>query len=76
MSNLPQQHWDNIYKSKEESEVSWFQQYPNTSVEFIKLFELPRTAAIIDRGIKCIEEDHVTPFNTVQNFLFCSFQKK
>jgi SAM-dependent methyltransferase len=26
--------------------------------------------------IKCIIEDHTTPFNTVQNFLFCSFQKK
>ena len=26
--------------------------------------------------IKCIEEDHVTPFNTIQHFLFCSFRKK
>ena len=26
--------------------------------------------------IKCITEDHITPFNTTQNFLFCSFQKK
>lgn len=26
--------------------------------------------------LKCITEDHVTPFKTVQNFLFCSFQKK
>ncbi|GAB2820644.1 class I SAM-dependent methyltransferase [Ferruginibacter profundus] len=26
--------------------------------------------------IKCIEETHVTPFNTLQNFLFCSFRKK
>lgn len=26
--------------------------------------------------IKCIQEDHLTPFNTVQNFLFCSFRKK
>jgi SAM-dependent methyltransferase len=26
--------------------------------------------------IKCIREDHTTPFSTVQNFLFCSFQKK
>ncbi|RYZ19605.1 MAG: class I SAM-dependent methyltransferase, partial [Chitinophagaceae bacterium] len=25
--------------------------------------------------IKCITEDHTTPFNTVQNFLFCSFKK-
>ncbi len=28
------------------------------------------------RKIKCIREDHVTPFNTKQNFLFCSFKRK
>jgi ubiquinone/menaquinone biosynthesis C-methylase UbiE len=27
------------------------------------------------KRIKCIEETHLTPFNTVQNFVFCSFQK-
>ena len=26
--------------------------------------------------LKCIKEDHITPFQTAQNFLFCSFQKK
>ncbi len=26
--------------------------------------------------IKCIQEDYTTPFNTIQNFLFCSFRKK
>jgi len=26
--------------------------------------------------IMCITEDHVTPFNTTQNFLFCTFRKK
>ena len=25
--------------------------------------------------IKCIREDHITPFDTKQNFLFCSFKK-
>lgn len=25
--------------------------------------------------IKCITVDHLTPFNTIQNFIFCSFQK-
>lgn len=25
--------------------------------------------------IKCITADHITPFNTIQNFLFCSFKK-
>ena len=27
------------------------------------------------RKIKCIHEDHQTPFLTIQNFLFCSFRK-
>jgi len=26
--------------------------------------------------IRCITEDHVTPFNTIQNFLFCSFKRR
>lgn len=25
--------------------------------------------------LKCITEDHLTPFNTLQNFLFCSFRR-
>ncbi len=27
------------------------------------------------KKIKCIAADHLTPSNTIQNFLFCSFQK-
>ena len=26
--------------------------------------------------VKCIEEEHLTPFNTKQSFLFCSFKRK
>ncbi len=26
--------------------------------------------------IKCISIDHITPFNTIQNFIFCSFKLK
>lgn len=28
------------------------------------------------KKIKCVDETHTTPFNTIQNFTFCSFQKK
>jgi len=28
------------------------------------------------KRIKCVSEDHQTPFNTSQHFLFCSFRKK
>lgn len=27
------------------------------------------------KKIKCIKEDHTTPFNTIQNFTFCSFKR-
>ena len=27
------------------------------------------------KKIRCITTDHLTPFNTIQHFLFCSFQK-
>ena len=26
--------------------------------------------------IRCVSEDHTTPFNTIQNFLFCSFKRQ
>ena len=44
------QHWNNVYNTKSENEVSWFQPYPKTSMEFIELFNLPLEANIIDIG--------------------------
>jgi 2-polyprenyl-3-methyl-5-hydroxy-6-metoxy-1,4-benzoquinol methylase len=50
MQKTEQEHWDKIYSIKAENEVSWFQEYPKTSMEFIELFKLPVTANIIDIG--------------------------
>ncbi len=44
------EHWENIFSTKAENEVSWFQPYPKTSVEFFELFNLPLDANIIDIG--------------------------
>lgn len=44
------EHWEKIYETKEETDFSWFQPYPKTSIEFINLFELPKNAKIIDIG--------------------------
>lgn len=44
------EHWENIYSIKAEDEVSWFQPYPKTSMEFVELFNLPLNANIIDIG--------------------------
>lgn len=43
-------HWENVFATKAETEVSWFQEYPKTSVEFLDLFDLPKEANIIDVG--------------------------
>lgn len=43
-------HWEKIYSTKAENEVSWFQPYPKTSMEFVTLFNLPLNANIIDIG--------------------------
>lgn len=43
-------HWENVFATKAENEVSWFQSYPKTSVEFFELFNLPLDANIIDIG--------------------------
>ena len=44
------EHWEKVFLTKAENEVSWFQPYPETSVEFIELFNLPLDANIIDVG--------------------------
>lgn len=44
------EHWERIFETKTENEMSWFQQYPKTSVEFLNLFNLPLNANIIDVG--------------------------
>ena len=44
------QHWDEVYSTKAANELSWFQPYPKTSMEFVALFNLPLDADIIDIG--------------------------
>ena len=50
MNISEQQHWNKVYSTKAEDEVSWFQPYPKTSMEFVELFHLPLHANIIDIG--------------------------
>ena len=44
------EHWENVYQFKQPHEVSWTQENPKTSLDFIKNFRLPVTAEIIDVG--------------------------
>ena len=43
-------HWENVYATKNPDQVSWTQDIPQTSLNFINSFHLPRTAKIIDIG--------------------------
>lgn len=43
-------HWENIYQTKELKDVSWFEPTPETSLDFIKQFNVPTTAKVIDIG--------------------------
>ena len=49
MQNIDQKnHWDTVYATKNPNEVSWTQEIPTTSLDFIHQFNLSKTAKIID----------------------------
>lgn len=51
MENIDRKrHWENIYKTKELKDVSWFQPTPITSLNFLKQFNIKTDAKIIDIG--------------------------
>lgn len=43
-------HWDTIYATKNPNEVSWTQEIPKISLEFITSLNIEKTANIIDVG--------------------------
>lgn len=44
------QHWETVFDTKQPNEVSWTQDIPQTSLDFIHSFNLPKSASIIDIG--------------------------
>ena len=43
-------HWDDVYESRGETAVSWFQPTPAVSLELIEILDVPRSAAVVDIG--------------------------
>lgn len=43
-------HWENIYTSKAEDQMSWYEEYPAISLKYFEEKDLPKDAAIIDIG--------------------------
>lgn len=50
MSDTNKNHWERVYETKNPSEVSWTQEKPQTSLDFIKSFEVSKKSKIIDIG--------------------------
>jgi 2-polyprenyl-3-methyl-5-hydroxy-6-metoxy-1,4-benzoquinol methylase len=50
MEDSRKKHWETVYGTKQPNEVSWTQEHPATSLNFIHSFSLPKTANIIDVG--------------------------
>ncbi|OUU21878.1 MAG: SAM-dependent methyltransferase [Flavobacteriaceae bacterium TMED48] len=43
-------HWENVYETKDDQEVSWYQEIPVTSLDLINSLSLYREDSIIDIG--------------------------
>jgi 2-polyprenyl-3-methyl-5-hydroxy-6-metoxy-1,4-benzoquinol methylase len=43
-------HWEQIYQTKSTTQVSWYQEHAQYSVQFIQKIGIQKTAAIIDIG--------------------------
>lgn len=50
MSDQSRKHWNAVYSTKQSHEVSWTQNIPQTSLDFICHFNIPKSANIIDVG--------------------------
>ena len=44
------EHWEKVYETKTPNQVSWTQENPKTSLDYIKASKLPKNATLIDIG--------------------------
>ena len=50
MGNTKKNHWEVVYENKNPNQLSWTQEIPKTSLDFIHSFGLNKKAKIIDIG--------------------------
>ncbi len=50
MKSTNKNHWETVYATKTPDQVSWTQAVPQTSLDFIASFNMPKSASIIDIG--------------------------
>jgi cyclopropane fatty-acyl-phospholipid synthase-like methyltransferase len=44
------QHWENVFSTKQQNEVSWYQPVPQKSIDFFETQKISKTDAVIDIG--------------------------
>lgn len=78
LSKLPYHDISRILTQKKQRLTLLAAVYYRHSVQIRKYSEDVLTSVLQSafNKLKCIKEDHITPFQTVQNFLFCSFSEK
>lgn len=45
-----QNHWENVYQTKDTTRVGWFQQKPIISLNFMEYLNIPKSGKILDAG--------------------------
>ena len=50
MTESKKQHWENVFATKQETEVSWYQSKPQTAINFFIENAIPKDAKVIDIG--------------------------
>lgn len=50
MQTTKKQHWENVFSTKQENEVSWFQSNPKTSLGFFEKYNISKSAEILEVG--------------------------
>lgn len=50
MTTTLKNHWETVYETKQPNQVSWTQEVPQSSIDFINSFHLPLDSRIIDIG--------------------------
>lgn len=48
--NSEKEHWEKIYQTRKDNEVSWYQERPHTSLNIIQKYDQDKDAPIIDVG--------------------------
>jgi hypothetical protein len=75
----PQAHWESVYTSKGEKEVSWYQDSPTPSLDLIALTGLSGSAEIIDIGggaSRLLEDDGTVIWSGPELLIECDARKE